>query len=439
MTKVGRANWIYENNFSSLIVPTEMNSGHPPLWITLLAGSWALFGKSLWVSRLLLLVVNWGVLYQLLLLCKKLFSDRVSIFWFFLICIEATILTQTTSLNNDMLLLFFVLLSCNAIISNKWILLTVALAGVLLTNLRGIYCTVGLGVIHIILYRCKFIIASRKMIWAYVLASLVFGAFVLYQYSEVGWAIVSQNEGYAKHRKTGSWLRVLHKSRAFLVHAFEYGRVFLWVPLFILLGIAFKKYSWKLPSEIKIPLISLVVFTAIFILGFVPFTNPIGPRYLMICYIFGIILLLNLVFVLPLQKWVRKGILVFVAFGFLTGHFWVYPATTDQAWDSTLAYLNYYPVKSKMLQFLDEENIAETSIGTNMRLRNLYLVPALKPNRQFAFKRLDMDENEYVLFSNIENETSPDQIKILRTRWTEIKSFSQMGVFITLYKNPNFR
>jgi hypothetical protein len=164
ITKVGRANWIYNNNFSSLIVPSEFNSGHPLLWITLLAGSWALFGKSLWVSRVLLLVVNWGVLYQLLLLCKKLFADRVSIFWFFLLCIEATILTQTTSLNNDMLLLFFVLVSCNAIFSNKWFLLTLALAGVLMTNLRGIYCTVGLGIIHIVLYRCKLVTASRKMI-----------------------------------------------------------------------------------------------------------------------------------------------------------------------------------------------------------------------------------------------------------------------------------
>ncbi|WP_432410388.1 ArnT family glycosyltransferase [Rasiella sp. SM2506] len=439
MTKVGRAEWIYDHNFSSLIVPTEINSGHPPLWITLLAGSWALLGKSLWVSRLLLLVVNWGVLYQLLLLCKKLFADRVSIFWFFLLCIEATLLTQTTSLNNDMLLLFFVLLSCNAILSNRWFLLTLALAGVLMTNLRGIYCIIGLGVFHGILYRYKLVSASRKIIWSYLLACIVFGAFVLYQYSELGWAIISQNESYAKHRKTGSWLRVLHKGRAFLVHAFEYGRIFLWVPLAILLGVAFKKYRWKLPSEIKIPFIGLAVFTAVFILGFVPFTNPIGPRYLMICYIFGIILLLNLVYILPLQKWVRKATLIFVAIGFLTGHLWVYPATTDQAWDSTLAYLNYYPVKSDMLQFLDEKNIDETSVGTNLRLRNLYIVPALKPNRTFAFKRLDLDTNEYVLFSNIENDTSPDQIETLRTQWTEIKSFSQMGVFITLYKNPNFR
>jgi hypothetical protein len=257
---------------------------------------------------------------------------------------------------------------------------------------------------------------------------LVLGVFVLYQYSELGRAIISQNESYAKHRKTGSWLRMMHQGRAFLVHSFEYGRVFLWVPLFILLGVAFKKYRWKLPSEIKMPLIGLGVFTAIFILGFVPFTNPIDPRYLMICYVFGIILLLNLLYVLPIQKWVRKGTLVFVAIGFLTGHFWVYPATTDQAWDSTLAYLNYYPVKSEMLQFLDKKNITKTSIGTNMRLGNLYLVPALKPNRQFAFSRLDLELNEYVLFSNIEIETGPDQIEILRCQWIEIKSFSQMGV-----------
>lgn len=33
ISKSTRANWIYNNNFSQLIVPTDINSGHPPLWV----------------------------------------------------------------------------------------------------------------------------------------------------------------------------------------------------------------------------------------------------------------------------------------------------------------------------------------------------------------------------------------------------------------------
>ncbi|MDX1461655.1 MAG: hypothetical protein R3359_01260 [Marinirhabdus sp.] len=434
--KVSRANWIYDTNFQNLIVPTEINSGHPPLWITFLAGSWALFGKSLWASRLLLLIVNWGVYYQLLLLCKKLFSEKVSIWFFFLLCIEATLLAQTTSLNNDMLLLFFVLLSANAIFVNRWWLLTLGLIGLLMTNLRGIYCLLALLIIQLILYKKQLIPASKKMVWAYLISASVFGTFAWYQYSELGWTIISQNKSYAEHRKVGSLRRVLHKGKYFVYHAFEYGRVFLWLPIFAMLYLAYKKYKWKMPSKIMIPLVGLSVFTLLFILGFVPFTNPISPRYLMICYIFGSILFLNLIFELAISKAVRRGLITLLALGFLTGHFWVYPATVDQAWDSSLAYLNYYPVKKDMIAYIDQQQIPESTIGTNLRMRNLYIVPAREPNRQFDFKKLNLDENDYVLFSNMENDTSLEDINTLRSNWIEVQSFSQLGIFMTLYKNP---
>ena len=41
------AYWYYENNFQSLLLPTEIDSGHPPLFGMYLAFCWLLFGKSL--------------------------------------------------------------------------------------------------------------------------------------------------------------------------------------------------------------------------------------------------------------------------------------------------------------------------------------------------------------------------------------------------------
>ena len=65
ISKANRATWIYDTNFSSLILPTEYASGHPPLWIVSLAVFWQFFGKTLFASRLLLLLVNVGVFYPL--------------------------------------------------------------------------------------------------------------------------------------------------------------------------------------------------------------------------------------------------------------------------------------------------------------------------------------------------------------------------------------
>src|SRR5690554_3296260 len=148
VSKATRATWIYENDLSKFILPTEYASGHPPLWIGSLAVFWKVFGQTLWASRLLLLLINLGVFYQILIVCRHNFVASVPISLFLLVILDPTLVAQTTSLNNDMLLLFFTLLSYNALQKNKWLLYAVALTGLLLTNLRGIYCFVALVIIH---------------------------------------------------------------------------------------------------------------------------------------------------------------------------------------------------------------------------------------------------------------------------------------------------
>ena len=151
VSKAYRAHWIYTHGFSSLIVPTEYNSGHPPLWITSIAAFWTVFGKTVTSARFLLLWVNLGVFYQLFQLCRKSFVPGASLLFFLLVAIDPTLVAQTTILNNDMLLLFFLLLALNSLWANTWGWYTLAIAGLLLTNLRGIYwhrysyrlCTIG--------------------------------------------------------------------------------------------------------------------------------------------------------------------------------------------------------------------------------------------------------------------------------------------------------
>lgn len=275
------------------------------------------------------------------------------------------------------------------------------------------------------------------MVAPYLIGLALFVGFAMYQYSELGWAIISTNKSYLQHRQPGTWEIILHNIGALGFHVAEFGRIFLWLPLMALLIMVFKTHKWKqLTGGIRKSFIILLVFTGVFVVGFVPFTNPIGPRYLMICYIIATILLLNLVFFLPIRRMVRRLIIAIVAIGFITGHLWVYPAAIDQAWDSNLAYLHYYTVRDDMFDYIDKSGIPEERIGTHMRIRNLYSVPALKPNRRFGFTKFDMEENPYILFSNIENWTTARQIETLRSEWIEVQTFSQMGVFVTLYKNP---
>jgi hypothetical protein len=437
ISKAYRANWIYTNGFSSLIVPTEFNSGHPPLWITLIALFWTLFGKTVWAARLLLLLVNLGVFYQLFLLCKKSFVPGVSLFFFFLVAIDPTLIAQTTILNNDMLLLFFILLGLNSLLTHRWGWYTLAITGLLLTNLRGIYCVISLGAIHLLWVRYTELAYDKKMVRAYIAGSVIFIGFLFVQYGELGWILISKNENYAAHRETAGLVRVAKNAVAYVKNLLDFGRVFLWIPLAILLVIVFKNKNRQLTQSSKRIFIALTVFILLFFFGFVPFSNPMGPRYLMICFILASILFVNLLFSSQLKGSRRKGLVAVIALAFITGHFWIYPATISQGWDSSLAYLNYFSEEQKMLTYISEENIPYNEIGTHLPLNSKHMA-TVGATEKFSprFANPDLETNKYFLFSNVENRTKDEGIRILRSEWKEMVTYSRMGVFLTLYENP---
>lgn len=435
ISKAYRASWIYENNFSTLIVPTEINSGHPPLWITLIALFWTLFGKTLWVARLLLLLVNAGVFYQLFLLCKKRFTAGVSLLFFFLVALDPTLIAQSTILNNDMLLLFFLLLGLNSLFTHKWIWYSVAITGLLLTNLRGIYCIAAFGLIHILLVRFADLEYHPKTLRAYGLGLLAFGVFLVVQYGELGWVLISKNENFAPHREAAGVERIAKNAAAFVKNLLDFGRIVIWIPLGLLLLRSFRNKKLALSVNSKKIFIPLVVFTLVFFLGFVPFSNPMGPRYLMICFLLATILLVNLLYEHEVVMSTRKIVITISSLSLIAGHFWIYPAKIAQGWDSSLAYLNYFSVEEQMLAFIVEANIPNDKIGTHLALNSKHMSTLNEANRfDPKFAKPDFESNPYFLFSNIENRTKDDGIEKLRTQWEEVAHFSQLGVYMKLYK-----
>ena len=48
----------------------------------------------------------------------------------------------------------------------------------------------------------------------------------------------------------------------------------------------------------------------------------------------------------------------------------------------------------------------------------------------------NVEFNKYIILSNIENHTSDEDIYEISTFWIPVKDYRQMGVFVTLYRNP---
>jgi hypothetical protein len=157
----------------------------------------------------------------------------------------------------------------------------------------------------------------------------------------------------------------------------------------------------------------------------------------MISYILLVILCLLLLEKLYVQSAIKKfNIIIIVAF--ISGHFYIYPSTISQGWDSSLAYFSYFENRDKLIVFIEDNKIDKSSIGTNLSLNSIEYSDLKVINKEMNnFSKLDLKHNNFVILSNIDNSTSDEDISIIKNEWILVKDFSKLGVYVSLYKNPN--
>ena len=203
-----------------------------------------------------------------------------------------------------------------------------------------------------------------KLAYSYVLPLVCFILFLSYQYSVLGWIIKSpSSEGH----------RDLVGVKQFIINAIsiirvfaDYGRFFFLIILFTCIGIVLKKKK-QITKEIgELMLFWGCVFItniSVMLLS----SNPIGHRYLMILYLTGLLIFVNLLFTVLENKRVIYIVFSTSVLLLFSGHFWIYPKNISQGWDSSLAYLNYFNLKKQMQQYVEDHHIPLDSIGTKNR------------------------------------------------------------------------
>ncbi|MEK7253678.1 MAG: hypothetical protein AAB316_02970, partial [Bacteroidota bacterium] len=66
------AHFFYDTDFQSLILPENIDSGHPPAFGMYLALVWKIFGKTLTVSHFAMLPFLWGIVFFILKIGERL-------------------------------------------------------------------------------------------------------------------------------------------------------------------------------------------------------------------------------------------------------------------------------------------------------------------------------------------------------------------------------
>ncbi|MCX6253728.1 MAG: hypothetical protein NTV31_04535, partial [Bacteroidia bacterium] len=101
----------------------------------------------------------------------------------------------------------------------------------------------------------------------------------------------------------------------------------------------------------------------------------------------------------------------------------------------TLAYLPYFPLRAKMMNYMKKEGIALNETGTlfpnSGQLEYIDL-----SGREDLFAESDLKTNHYIFYSNIYNGFSDNELSELKNNWKQIKAFRFLTVKIILYASP---
>jgi len=442
------AHFFYDSGFHNIILPNEIDSGHIPTLGIYLAMIWKIAGKSLIISHLAMLPFVLAIVYQSILLVSRVFDPEWHYYALVILLVDATLLAQCTLVSPDIILVCFFLMALNNLLFRKPFWYSVALTGLMLASLRGMMCVAGFFIADVIIYFAENKIFSAlnksknvsreivKIIRCYLPSVIIALCFFIWHYYKTGWI------GY---HKTMPWYPLFEnvnlKGAIFNIfilgwRLIDFGRIFIWLTGAFCLWHYFKNHP-PFPAFLKS---FIIIFICIFLSlseAVILHKNLSGHRYLLPVYLLFAILVTFYLFEVIKSRFLKKAIFYLMLLGMLSGNFLVYPDQIAKGWDSTLAYLPYFPLREKMMDYMGKEGIELSETGT--------LFPNTGPieyidlsGKKKSFAEFDLKSNHYVFYSNVFNGFSDAELSELKMNWKPVKVYKFLMVKIILYAAPYY-
>lgn len=449
------AHWYYEQQFQQLLLPAEIDSGHPPVFGMYLALCWMVFGKTLIVSHLAMLPFVWASVwgaYQL-----GVYYGNRNTAWLLLLFlfVDPTFAAQHILVSPDVIIAAVFMIAWYAILHNARLIQIVALLLMTLVSMRGMMVVAGLYVfdflyaiipLHLGKHRIQrkfnskyyLLLAFRKAL-LYVPAGLVALFFLIWHYQQTGWIGYHADSSWAPSFEKVDLLGFIKNIVVLIWRLVDFGRIFVWVVICCIIAYSVKKFTTIYLSIIRFNVKWQQLFLLVILLFLVLTPSLLLHKYLsahryllplMICL--TVLVYYLIVNALKDTKWqkIASGIIVI---GLLSGNFWIYPKTISQGWDSTLAHLPHYELRTDVLSFLEKENIALDRVGTAFpEIGALKYKDLSDRNEGMVVK--DLEQQDYIYYSNIMNEFSDMEIANLEKEWDVIAQWEKRGVVAIIYK-----
>jgi hypothetical protein len=431
------AHWLLTNEFSTLL-PDNLDPGYPPALAYLLAGAWKVFGITLPVMHLLMLPFTLGIIWQTRLLLQQFLKGRALYPAMVLILADTTLLAQTVVFSTDLVMLFFMLLALNSLLHNRRWLLSLALTGLLFSHMRGVMIAVTIGLFD--LYRFgewKKPVSIIKKLPPYLPGFALFAGWMLFHYHTKGWIGYHAESPWAGCYELVNGAGFLKNCAIVLWRLADFGHVFIWLAVAILLVPRLNKQTppdENLNSILMLLLVSLLVTLPVMLI----YKMLNGHRYLIPVYYFLSLLTAYMLFGIPGRPGLRKILAIIALAGLLSGNFWIYPDRVAKGWDSTLAHLPYHHLRHKMMQYIERNHIPVEETGS--KTPNTSIIDYIELNGDHrAFLEADLTLDHYVFYSNVFNMFTDEEITRLKREWLVEKEYRCLQVRVTLYRNPGWQ
>ncbi|MCB0630023.1 MAG: glycosyltransferase family 39 protein [Saprospiraceae bacterium] len=436
--------WFYEQNFRSLLLPPEIDSGHPPVFGWYLALVWKLLGKSLAVSHWAMFPFLAGIVWQLYSMGKRLLKN-IPVFWLVLIPLaDPVFLGQSVLVSPDVVLVFFFLLAVSAFREGRQSQLGLAYLGMSLISLRGMMITAAFALVTawgwLQTRRKRDQFVAPKWILTFLPAGLLSLAFLWVHYSHTGWVGYHSDSPWAPSFDRIGTAGLLRNFIIWCWRWLDMGRVFIWVSLIFILildriktGRTLRTYYLRLKTSSYSGFFRLFLSISLLLsYSFLTYRGLQAHRYLLPCFLLFSILTVLIIDRFPFSR-IRKFLLPLLFLGLLSGNLWKYPDDMAQGWDSTLAHWPYYQLRKKTLTYLDEQGIPPEEVGTAF--------PEIGPfgphdlsGREVGFREKDLTRDKWIFYSNIMNDFSDAELKDLQQNWVEKLRLESWPVKVILFE-----
>lgn len=443
------AHFFYENGLRWLPLPEQIDSGHPPVFGYYLACIWTFLGKTLPLSHMAMLPFLIGIVLMLYRLGRRFGGESLAFWLLPLVLLDPVMAGQSVMISPDVVLACGFLCAVEGLSGNNRRLAGVGIFLLCMISVRGMMTAGALaawtGLTGFVLpaWRSKAGVASlARNLGLFVLhRAPVFlpgfafaGWFLWWHHQVTGWTGLHPASPWAPTFEPARGIALLRNALIIGWRWLDFGRVFEWLLLFVLLwksGLLKKKPV----ADLAVLLVCLVIFLSPSTLLFV---NVSAHRYALPGF-----LALHLLFFQSFVQFFRTrprllgarpvlpvAILVVC---FALGNLWIYPRGVAMGWDATLSHLPFHRLRREATAYLEARNIDFADVGSTFpNLNSGELMMLDGDQRRFSDK--DFVQNRYFMASNIFNDLSDSDFRILESEWVLEKKWQQAGVWIELYR-----